>query len=364
MRVAICQPDTEDPAPHWEAFMKGVENVGDECVVLSKKKDIEYLKHCDTCFQLGLPTLAKAKHYIAFHGKNSETTKRCVEAHDFAVRINRKLKKLNKRKLILDAGYFRHGRAEDDKYKFYHSIGYDSIKRYANFYNSNSPKDRWEDLEVKVAPWRKGGDHILVLGQYEYGVGTSNARKDGLNVTRWFEEVIKEIREVTSRKIIFRYHPHQQNFLRWVTHDLGFTITKGVQGVCGRVKGIVEEAKLGSWRINLKNHQLYKQTSISQDLNNCWCVVCPGATNGAVEAITNGIPVITPDTMNIAYDIAGHHLEQIINPPCPNRTQWLNDLAYAQWSIKEMKQGLPWLHLREYAKQKNNICPICGFRSV
>jgi len=44
---------------------------------------------------------------------------------------------------------------------------------------------------------------------------------------------------------------------------------------------------------------------------------------------------------------AVHQLNDIENPKLGNREQLLYDLAYTQWSVDEIKQGLPWDHLYE-----------------
>ena len=100
---------------------------------------------------------------------------------------------------------------------------------------------------------------------------------------------------------------------------------------------------------------------LEQYLENCWCVVSY-TTNGAVDAILNGIPVICLSDQNITYNIADRCLSNIDNPIIPSddndvitsdnrlllsRKQWCYNLAYAQWSVKEIKEGLPWKHFKK-----------------
>jgi hypothetical protein len=53
-----------------------------------------------------------------------------------------------------------------------------------------------------------------------------------------------------------------------------------------------------------------------------------------------GIPVfVGPDSL--AYDVGNTDLTKINSPSMPDRTQWLNDIAYTEWTIEEISQGLP-----------------------
>ena len=47
----------------------------------------------------------------------------------------------------------------------------------------------------------------------------------------------------------------------------------------------------------------------------------------------------------MADAIANFDLDDIVDPPLPDRQQWAHDLAYAQWTVTELRAGLPWVHL-------------------
>ena len=89
---------------------------------------------------------------------------------------------------------------------------------------------------------------------------------------------------------------------------------------------------------------------MEDDLSNCWCAVAR-TTNGAVDAIINGVPGFTPDQACMAYCVASHQLLKVENPVTPDRTQWAKNLAYAQWSIEDMNPGLPWKYLRRFLNE-------------
>ena len=53
-----------------------------------------------------------------------------------------------------------------------------------------------------------------------------------------------------------------------------------------------------------------------------------------------GIPVfVGPDSL--AFDVGCTNLASINGPVMPDRTQWLNDIAYTEWTLEEIEQGIP-----------------------
>ena len=47
----------------------------------------------------------------------------------------------------------------------------------------------------------------------------------------------------------------------------------------------------------------------------------------------------------MAWDVTNHDLSEINNPKTFDREQWLNNLAYTQWNLEEVRRGLPLKHL-------------------
>ena len=57
-----------------------------------------------------------------------------------------------------------------------------------------------------------------------------------------------------------------------------------------------------------------------------------------------GVPAfVGPDSL--ASAIANWDLSQIENPPRPDRTAWLEQLAHTEWTVEEIKSGLPFRRL-------------------
>ena len=52
--------------------------------------------------------------------------------------------------------------------------------------------------------------------------------------------------------------------------------------------------------------------------------------------------------MSVVYDISSHLLSEIEKPNTSDISQWLHNLCYAQWTIKEMEEGKTWAHLKKH----------------
>jgi hypothetical protein len=190
--------------------------------------------------------------------------------------------------LVLETGYIQRGDGPDD----YYAAGLNGLNGRADFKNKNSPPDRFLQLGVKVKPWRDSGEHIVVCGQVPW-----DASVDHLNYEAWRDGVIGELRKFTRRDIVYKEHP---------CIDPGPPLTAF--------------------------------------LENAWACVTLNS-NSAVEAAIEGIPPFIGDNGSMAWGIANLDIKDIENPGLQDRTQWLNNLAYAQWTPGEMRTGRTWFHL-------------------
>jgi hypothetical protein len=191
--------------------------------------------------------------------------------------------------IVLETGYINRGDGEQHHY----AAGYNGLNGRADFRNANSPSDRAEKLSVTLQPWRKNGGHILLCGQVPW-----DASVDHISFKAWLSTTRETLAQTTKRPVRFRPHP-----------------------------------------------QIAKpDMSLEEDLEDCWAVVTFNS-NTAVDAAIRGVPVFADDAGSMAYPIANKDISQIDAPHTPERNQWLNDLAFAQWTPEEMRQGLAWAHL-------------------
>jgi hypothetical protein len=189
--------------------------------------------------------------------------------------------------VVLETGYIKRG----DSPSHYYAAGLNGLNGRADFKNKNSPSGRFLELGVEVKPWREAGKHVVLCGQVPW-----DASVDHLDYPKWLEETQRKLSTSCGRKIVYKEHP------------------------CIEVGPPLETFLKDAWA----------------------CVTLN--SNSAVEAAIAGVPVIAMDEGSMAWGIASHHLE-LDNPKTPDRTQWLNDLAYSQWTPGEMQTGRVWRHL-------------------
>lgn len=58
----------------------------------------------------------------------------------------------------------------------------------------------------------------------------------------------------------------------------------------------------------------------------------------AVQAVMDGIPTVTLNQRNMAWDVSSHQVGEIWTG---DRTKWCHWLAWCQWSFDEIKEGIP-----------------------
>ena len=183
-----------------------------------------------------------------------------------------------------------------------------------DFKNENSKPDRFNNLNLKIKPWRKWkpDSHVLIVGQNLF-----DASLFGIDFTWWVSNTIKHLMKKTTRKIVIRDHPENKEQLKnFIAAKFGYT-----------------------------NQVIYSNSGpISSDLKNAHCTV--SYTSGSsIDSILEGVPVITCSEYNFLWPISDHTLENVENPRTADREQLLYNLGYAQWSVQEIKDGKPWGHL-------------------
>ena len=189
-----------------------------------------------------------------------------------------------------------------------------NILTVTTFNNKDCKPDRFNKLGLTIKPWRSKGEHILVLGQ-----NLNDASLLGADMELWTITTLKHLLKVTDRKIHFRDHPENGSKLKDV-------LEKNFYGV----KQIVYDTS--------KN--------INEALENAHCAVAY-TSGSSIDAILEGVPVIPTSQYNFVWEISSHSLNDIENPKLGEREQLLYNLAYAQWSVSEIKEGKPWDHLNE-----------------
>lgn len=145
------------------------------------------------------------------------------------------------------------------------------------------PDDRWRALNIEVLPWQRQGDHIVIAAPTR-----TYARFHG---TRdWIADTIDALARVTSRQLVIRD----------------------------------KETK----------------RPLQADLDGAHALVTHGSI-AAVEAVVCGCPVFI-HADSAAVHVGQTDLSRIEKPVYPDRTAWLNSLAYCQFNESELCDGTLW----------------------
>ncbi len=224
--------------------------------------------------------------------------KRAVPYSQFRGKVISEQIRLRQKVIILETGYINRGDEETNHY----AVGFGGMNGRADFRNQNSPPDRWRKLGVELLPWRtiQGDKYILLCGQVPW-----DANVEHVHIEQWLLESYRKIKARTDRKVYFRPHPRA----------LGRLALRDLEEHTGPI----------DWR------QVHAVVTFN--------------SNTAVEAIINGVPAFVEDIGSMATTVSSRSLYDIEFPWYPDRQRWAQDLAYAQWTPQEMREGRTWSHL-------------------
>ena len=92
-------------------------------------------------------------------------------------------------------------------------------------------------------------------------------------------------------------------------------------------------------------------TSLEQDLKNCWAVVNHNSSP-TVGAAIEGIPVfVTDPERSQVREIAETRLDKIETPITPDRDAWIQRISQFHWSHQELRNGTAWAHMRKFVEK-------------
>jgi len=212
-------------------------------------------------------------------------------------------KKLGKPTIVLEVGGIKRGTTW--------KVGLNGINRTAYFGDKDNDRSRALDLGMVCKPWRSNGDFILICGQHNKSLQWQHM----LPMSNWFLNTYDEIRKHTDRPILFRPHPRCR-----LEH-----IERGLKNVYRQEPKQI----IGTY------------DDFDMDFTDVWATVSY-SSNPGVHSIINGVPAFV-STSSLAYDV-GNDIDfwhDIEDPLMPDRSQWLNDYAWTEFTIEEISQGIP-----------------------
>ena len=201
--------------------------------------------------------------------------------------------------------------------------------RNGNFLNKNSPNDRWQQIKQKFdindKDWKQNGKYIMLCTQPKDN--WSMAQKDPY---QWVDQVVEALKDKTDKTLLLRPHPNHAD--------------KCAEDIAKRHPQI----KIADMTRGGGMFHNYRWTFLEElDASDIHCVITHNST-AAVDAATYGVPVLMTSDLCLAWEVGTDKLDQVNEPPRPDRTQWLNDLAYANWTLEEVRDGTVWRRFRPH----------------
>ena len=194
-------------------------------------------------------------------------------------------------------------------------ISIDNVNNLGFFGNKNNLDfDRPSKLGIQLKP-TKPALEILIAAQHERSLQWQGQPP----MRQWAMNTVEEIRKFTDRPIIVRPHPRSP-----------FNI-------------VYPLVKLSVPR---KVPNTYDGFDIDYNLH---CVVNHNSGPG-VQAAIQGCPVIV-DSSSLASPIS-NSMANIESIRMPDRTQWLVELSHTEWTIDEIKQGIPLTRLMSKLEER------------
>lgn len=222
--------------------------------------------------------------------------------------------------LSIDSNVFIY-KNRDNPHK-YLRYSFNGVFPATGIYCNNHPgEENWanirRDYNMDLAPWRQSGEHILICLQRPMGWSMR-----GQNLMEWLDNTFVQIRKHTDRPVKLRWHPGD-----WKNFPVGVNLSKF-------------NAVLSP-----------QERHITEDLKNCWAVVCHNSTPSSV-AVIEGVPAFITDDPGYcqAGEVANTDFSKIENPVMFDRSQWIKKLAQCHWSFQDLQSGRCWAHMRQWVK--------------
>lgn len=278
MHVVFCHSDKDREVALAHSFLKGARRHG----------------HTTQMIPLGDEALQAEGDLVCMVGVKSKRLWEAVRARGHHT-------------LMFDKGYSRH-RGANRTWEYWR-LSLDAHQpTMTTLMRVDRPSDRFEAMGWELAPWREDNDGPIVFAGSS---GKYHEFYDMPEPTEWARGVIRQIRKLTSRPIIYRPKPSWKEAVP--------------------IKGSI---------FSNPNETLGAQ------LASAWALVTHGS-NACVEAAVAGIPSIVLGNA-VARPISTTVLKFIEEPEMEYREQWLANLAYQQWTEAEMASGEAWLTVGEW----------------
>lgn len=209
--------------------------------------------------------------------------------------------------IYIDLGYWKRN-WNGDRYGF-HRFSINDRHPTAYFQQAKHPPDRANAIGIRIEPWRKGGEHILLCGMSQ-----KCAEFEGYKFEQWERDAVKKIRAVTDRPIWYRPKPNKH-------------------GAYAPIDGTTFRPSR-------------RLSDITDALTDAWAIVSHHS-NAGIDAIVHGVPCFSEEGVAVPMGLSDLiSIEQRHYPTDDERRAWVNDVAYCQFNRQEMRDGTAWRHFK------------------
>jgi hypothetical protein len=203
------------------------------------------------------------------------------------------LRALGHEVLVMERAYL------GDRYEWY-SLGWNGLNGYADFrYVREDGGERFRK-HFTMKPWRKTpGKYVLLIGQVPGDMSLK-----GRDIAPWYVTAAVTAQAMYRMPVLFREHP--QNLARGLRRSPGYT-------------------------------EMSKAVHLEDALADAHVVITYNSNTG-VDAAIAGVPVVAVDPGSMASAVAASRVGDRIMPA---REPWAHALAWKQWTLREIAQGVP-----------------------
>jgi hypothetical protein len=228
----------------------------------------------------------------------------CVVSGWWPPKVLRYAQANQKNILVLEGGFIQ-------PRKEWPSLGFNGLNGYAAFAPAADNGERFQKYHAHhLKPWKqhKSG-YALLIGQVP-----GDRSLHGLNMNRWLQVMANRLNK-TGIEVVYRPHPRVRKKADKTEKELFVPV--GTRLSTG---------------------------TLEQDIANAAYTVIYSSTT-AVESVLAGVPAVVMSEGSIAWPVTSHDQKEPFYTP--DRTKWCNDLAWRQWSKKELSNGTAWEHTKQ-----------------
>jgi hypothetical protein len=159
-------------------------------------------------------------------------------------------------------------------------------------------------------PWKHDGEYVLLAGQ----VFDDKSLETMGNPASFYQRTYDELIALNIGTIVYRRHPQDRH------------------------------------RFAPKGGLIDAEPSLAKSLSKATGLFTFNS-NASVDAVLSGIPTCVCDIGSMTWTVSAHWQRLPFEFIRPDRTQWLRDLSYCQWTADEIESGLAWEHLKPIAEE-------------